>query len=47
MLTVTRDLVLPTTITASAPTPSGYTQELHSRPFKAAVCDTLFRAQFN
>jgi hypothetical protein len=36
MLTVTRDLVLPTTITGSYPKPNWYTQGLHGRPFKVA-----------
>ena len=46
MLHVTRDLVLPTTITGSYPKPNWYTQGLHGRPFKEALGDSLFREQY-
>jgi 5-methyltetrahydropteroyltriglutamate--homocysteine methyltransferase len=46
MLKVTRDLVLPTTITGSYPKPNWYTQGLHGRPFKVALGDSLFREQY-
>src|SRR5712691_11607141 len=45
MLHVTRDLVLPTTITGSYPKPNWYTQGLHGHPFKEARGDSLFREQ--
>jgi 5-methyltetrahydropteroyltriglutamate--homocysteine methyltransferase len=46
MLTVTQDLILPTTITGSYPKPNWYTQGLHGRPFKVALGDSLFREQY-
>ena len=46
MLTVTKDLVLPTTITGSYPKPNWYTQNLQTRPFKVAMGDSLFREQY-
>jgi 5-methyltetrahydropteroyltriglutamate--homocysteine methyltransferase len=46
MLKVSRDLVLPTTITGSYPKPNWYTQGLHGRPFKVALGDSLFREQY-
>ncbi len=46
MLQVTRDLVLPTTITGSYPKPNWYTQSLLGRPFKEALGDSLFREQY-
>ncbi len=46
MLTVTRDLILPTTITGSYPKPQWYTQDLHGRPFKVAMGHSPFREQY-
>lgn len=46
MLTVTKDLVLPTTITGSYPKPNWYTQNLQGRAFKVAMGDSLFREQY-
>ena len=46
MLTVTRDMILPTTMTGSYPKPNWYNQGLHGRPFKDALGDTLFREQY-
>jgi 5-methyltetrahydropteroyltriglutamate--homocysteine methyltransferase len=46
MLTVTRDRVLPTTVTGSYPKPGWYTQGLHGRPFKAVMGDSIFREQY-
>ena len=46
MLTVTKDLVLPTTITGSYPKPNWYTQNLQTRAFKVAMGDSLFREQY-
>ncbi|MBI3988835.1 MAG: cobalamin-independent methionine synthase II family protein [candidate division NC10 bacterium] len=46
MLKVTRNMVLPTTITGSYPKPNWYTQGLHGRPFKVALGDSLFREQY-
>jgi len=46
MLTVTRDLVLPTTMTGSYPKPLWYTEGLSGRPFKQAMGESLFREQY-
>ena len=46
MLTVTRDLVMPTTITGSYPKPQWYNQDLHGRPFKVAMGHSPFREQY-
>ena len=46
MLTVTRDVVLPTTITGSYPKPHWYTENLDGRPFKLAMGDTKYREQY-
>ena len=46
MLTVTRDIVLPTTITGSYPKPHWYTENLEGRPFKVAMGDTKYREQY-
>jgi hypothetical protein len=46
MLTVTRDLVLPTAITGSYPRPLWYDASLHGRSFKSALGDSMFREQY-
>ncbi len=46
MLTITKDLILPTTITGSYPKPSWYNQGLNGRAFKSAMGDTDFREQY-
>ena len=46
MLTVTRDMVLPTTITGSYPKPNWYTENLDGRPFKVAMGDSKYREQY-
>lgn len=46
MLKVTKDMVLPTTITGSYPKPNWYNQSLHGRSFKVAMGDSLFREQY-
>ena len=46
MLKVTQDMVLPTTVTGSYPTPGWYTQSLRGRPFKTALGDSQFREQY-
>ena len=46
MLTVTQDMVLPTTMTGSYPKPNWYTQNLRGRPFKEALGDSQFREQY-
>jgi 5-methyltetrahydropteroyltriglutamate--homocysteine methyltransferase len=46
MLTLTRDLVLPTSITGSYPKLNWYTQNLPGRAFKVAMVDSLFREQY-
>ena len=46
MLTVTRDMVLPTTVTGSYPRPLWFDRSLAGRSFKAALGDSLFREQY-
>ena len=46
MLSVTKEMVLPTTMTGSYPKPHWYTQGLKGRPFKTAMGDTQFREQY-
>ena len=46
MLSVTKDMVLPTTMTGSYPKPHWYNQGLRGRPFKTAMGDTQFREQY-
>ena len=45
MLTVTKDLVLPTTITGSYPKPNWYTQNLQTRAFKVAITGSSARGR--
>src|SRR5262245_12063324 len=46
VLTVTRDMVLPTTITGSYPRPLWFDRSLAGRSFKSALGDSLFREQY-
>ena len=46
MLTVTRDMILPTTITGSYPRPLWFDRSLAGRSFKEAMGDSLFREQY-
>ena len=46
MLTVTRDMILPTTITGSYPRPLWFDRSLEGRSFRAALGDSLFREQY-
>lgn len=46
MLTVTQNLVLPTTITGSYPKPQWHSLDLQGRPFKEAMGHSLFREQY-
>src|SRR5262249_30579963 len=46
VLTVTRDMLLPTTITGSYPRPQWFGGSLAGRSFKAALGDSLFREQY-
>jgi 5-methyltetrahydropteroyltriglutamate--homocysteine methyltransferase len=46
MLTATKDLVLPTTVTGSWPRPTWYTHNLQGRPFSDAMTDVAYREQF-
>src|SRR5919204_6251784 len=46
VLTVTRDMVLPTTITGSYPRPLWFDRNLDGRSFKSALGDSLFREQY-
>src|SRR5262249_32434429 len=46
VLTVTRDMVLPTTITGSYPRPIWFDRSLAGRAFKSALGDSLFREQY-
>ena len=45
MLTATKDLLLPTTVTGSWPRPSWYTGNLQGRPYSTALGDVAFREQ--
>ena len=46
MLTITRDMIMPTTITGSYPRPLWFDRSLDGRSFKAALGDSLFREQY-
>ena len=46
VLTVTRDMILPTTITGSYPRPLWFDRSLDGRAFKSALGDSLFREQY-
>jgi methionine synthase II (cobalamin-independent) len=46
VLTVTRDMIMPTTITGSYPRPLWFDRSLDGRSFKAALGDSLFREQY-
>jgi len=46
MLTVTKDIKLPTTITGSLPRPNWFTQNLGSRAFMDAMVNSVFREQY-
>ncbi len=46
MLTATKDLLLPTTVTGSWPRPAWYTGNLGRRALSEGMSDTIFREQF-
>jgi 5-methyltetrahydropteroyltriglutamate--homocysteine methyltransferase len=46
VLTVTRDMILPTTVTGSYPRPLWFDRSLDGRSFKTALGDSLFREQY-
>jgi 5-methyltetrahydropteroyltriglutamate--homocysteine methyltransferase len=46
VLTATRDILLPATVTGSWPRPSWYSANLERRPFSTAMADVRFREQF-
>src|SRR5436305_9833160 len=46
VLTVTRDMILPTTITGSYPRPLWFDRSLDGRSFRSALGDSLFREQY-
>ena len=46
MLTATKDLLLPTTVTGSWPRPTWYTHNLYGRPFSDGMSDVAHREQF-
>ena len=46
MLTVTRDMIMPTTITGSYPRPLWFDRNLAGQSFKSALGDSLFREQY-
>jgi len=46
MLTVTRDLILPTTITGSWPRPRWFDLSMWGRPLDTCMLDTRYREQF-
>jgi 5-methyltetrahydropteroyltriglutamate--homocysteine methyltransferase len=46
MLTATKALTLPATITGSLPRPAWYTENLENRPFRDAIANARFREQY-
>lgn len=46
MLTATRDLLLPTTVTGSWPRPSWYDANLFGRPFSTGMADVRYRERY-
>jgi 5-methyltetrahydropteroyltriglutamate--homocysteine methyltransferase len=46
MLTITKNMLLPTALVGSYPRPLWCTESLRGRPFKAALGDSLFREQY-
>ena len=46
VLTATKDLILPTTVTGSWPRPAWYTENLAGRPFSEGMADLRYREQF-
>ncbi len=46
MLTITRDMMLPTAITGSYPRPLWFNVSLAGQSFKSAMGDSLFREQY-
>src|SRR5215831_19133636 len=46
VLTITRDMILPTPITGSYPRPLWFDRSLAGRSFKSALGDSLFREQY-
>ncbi len=46
VLTITRDMILPTTVTGSYPRPLWFDRSLAGRSFKSALGDSLFREQY-
>ena len=46
MLTATKDVLLPTTVTGSWPRPSWFHGNLNRRPFSSAFGDAEFREQY-
>jgi 5-methyltetrahydropteroyltriglutamate--homocysteine methyltransferase len=46
MLTATKDLLLPTTVTGSWPRPAWFTGNLYEKPFSSGMADVAYREQF-
>ena len=46
MITATKEMLLPATITGSLPRPAWYTETLAMRPFRDALADARFREQY-
>jgi 5-methyltetrahydropteroyltriglutamate--homocysteine methyltransferase len=46
VLTATKDLVLPTTVTGSWPRPTWFTGNLFERPFSSGMADVAYREQY-
>src|SRR5690348_12314644 len=46
LLTATKDLVLPTTVTGSWPRPTWFTGNLLERPFSSGMADVAYREQY-
>jgi 5-methyltetrahydropteroyltriglutamate--homocysteine methyltransferase len=47
MISATKNLLLPTTITGSLPRPTWYTENLGPRPFRDALADARYREQYS
>ena len=46
MFVATKDKIMPTAMVGSFPKPTWFNQNLHGRPFKVAMGDSLYREQY-
>jgi hypothetical protein len=46
MLTATKDIILPTTVTGSLPRPGWFIENMAGKPFRLAMTDISFREQY-